>query len=51
VAKQKGHGRRRKPKDLPRRREEIDLSEAEKVCACCGMVKVRIGQSVSHSTL
>src|SRR3954452_25029577 len=43
--KRKGHGRRRKPKDLPRRREEIDLSEAEKVCACCGTVKVRIGQS------
>src|SRR6476619_3048931 len=44
----KGHGRRCKPKDLPRRREEIDLSEAEKVCACCGALKVRIGQSVSE---
>src|SRR3954454_21925517 len=42
----KAHARRCKPKDLPRRREEIDLSEAEKVCACCGTVKVRIGQSV-----
>jgi transposase len=47
-AKRKGHGRRRKPKDLPRRREEIDLTEAEKVCACCGAVKVRIGQSISE---
>jgi transposase len=44
----KGHGRRCKPKDLPRRREEIDLSEAEKVCACCGTAKVRIGQAVSE---
>src|ERR1700733_12129208 len=32
----KGHGRQCKPKDLPRRREEVDLSDAEKVCACCG---------------
>lgn len=46
--KRKGHGRRGKPKDLPRRREEIDLSEAEKVCACCGTAKVRIGQSTSE---
>src|ERR1700692_3171578 len=29
AVKRKGHGRRCKPKDLPRRREEIDLSEAE----------------------
>src|SRR5262245_49514692 len=39
--KRKGHGRRRKPKELPRRREEIDLSDADKVCACCGTAKVR----------
>jgi hypothetical protein len=31
ATKRKGHGRRCKPKDLPRRREEIDLSDAEKV--------------------
>jgi transposase len=48
TTRRKGHGRRRKPKDLPRRREEIDLSDAEKVCACCGTVKIRIGQSVSE---
>ncbi len=45
--KRKGHGRRCKPKDLPRRREEIDLSDAEKVCSCCGGKKIRIGQSTS----
>jgi transposase len=47
-AKRKGHGRRCKPKDLPRRSEVIDLSEAEKVCACCGTLKIRIGQTVSE---
>ena len=48
ATKRKGHGRRGKPKDLPRRREEIDLSEAEKVCPCCGTAKIRIGQSTSE---
>ena len=48
ATKRKGHGRRCKPKDLPRRREEIDLSDAEKICVCCGTVKVRIGQNTSE---
>src|SRR5947208_2484705 len=48
ATKRKGHGRRCKPKDLPRRREEIDLSEPEKVCACCGTLKIRIGQTTSE---
>jgi transposase len=48
VMKRKGHGRRCKPKDLPHRREEIDLSDAEKLCPCCGKVKIRIGQSTSE---
>jgi transposase len=46
--KRKGHGRRRKPADLPRRPEVIDLSDAEKVCACCHATKIRIGQIVSE---
>ncbi len=46
--KRKGHGRRRKPADLPRRPEVIDLSDAEKVCPCCHATKVRIGQVVSE---
>jgi hypothetical protein len=41
--KRKGHGRRPKPKDLPRRPEVIDLTEAEKVCPCCGSAKARLG--------
>jgi transposase len=48
ATRRKGHGRRCKPKDLPRRAEVIDLSEAEKVCACCGTAKIRIGQTVSE---
>jgi transposase len=46
--KRKGHGRRAKPTDLPRRPEVIDLSDAEKVCRCCGAAKVRIGQTVNE---
>jgi transposase len=46
--KRKGHGRRRKPADLPRRSEVIDLSDAEKVCGCCHATKIRIGQVVSE---
>ncbi len=46
--KRKGHGRRGKSKDLPRRPEMIDLSDAEKVCGCCGTVKVRIGQTTNE---
>ncbi len=46
--KRTGHGRRRKPADLPRRREEIDLTDAEKVCGCCGTAKIRIGHVVSE---
>ena len=48
TTKRKGHGRRCKSKDLPRRREEIDLSEAEKRCTCCGKTKIRIGQRTTE---
>src|SRR6476646_4054172 len=30
------HGRRKLPKDLPRQRVEHDLTDAEKLCPCCG---------------
>jgi len=46
--KRTGHGRRAKPKDLPRRPEVIDLCEAEKGCSCCGSAKVRIDQTVTE---
>lgn len=46
--KRPGHGRRRRPRDLPRERVEIDLTDAEKTCPCCGEARVRIGADVSE---
>jgi transposase len=46
VPKRKGHGRKHNPTNLPRRREEIDLSEAEKVCPCCAGVRIKIGETI-----
>jgi transposase len=46
VPKRKGHGRRPNSATLPRRREEIDLSDAEKVCPCCAEVRIRIGETI-----
>jgi len=46
VPKRKGHGRKPNPANLPRRREEIDLGDAEKVCPCCAGVRVRIGETI-----
>jgi transposase len=43
-----GHGRRPRPADLPRERVEIDLTDAEKACPCCGRARVRIGAAVSE---
>jgi transposase len=40
-------GRRPLPASLPRQRIEIDLPDADKVCAC-GMPKTRIGEAVSE---
>lgn len=48
TSKRKGHGRRAKPKELPRRRELIDLTESEKICPCCSGTKVCIGESTSE---
>jgi len=46
VPKRKGHGRKPNPANLPRRREEIDLSEAEKVCPCCAGTRIKIGETI-----
>lgn len=43
-----GHGRRRLPADLPRERIEKDLSEREKLCPCCGQMRVKIGEEISE---
>ncbi len=47
VVKKKGHGRRPKPKNLPRERVELDLTQAEKACPCCGTERIRIGEDVT----
>jgi transposase len=46
--RRRGHGRRPHPADLPRERVEVDLTEAEKACPCCGERRVRIGTDVSE---
>jgi transposase len=48
VVKRKGHGRTPLPKDLRRERIEIDITEAEKACPCCGEARVRIGEDVTE---
>lgn len=47
-AKTKGHGRRRLPEDLPRERVEHTLSEAERLCPCCGIVCQKFGEDVKE---
>jgi transposase len=46
--RKKGHGRRRLPADLERRRQVHDLAEAEKVCPCCQQPRIRIGEETSE---
>ena len=46
--RRRGHGRQPLPRDLPREPVEIDLSEAEKLCPCCGRVRGRIGADTSE---
>ena len=43
-----GHGRRRIPEDLPRRRVVHDLAEDEKPCPCCGKMRQMIGEETSE---
>src|SRR5581483_291976 len=47
-AKRPGHGRKPLPPDLPRRREEHTLTEAERVCPCCQVVCQKFGEDVSE---
>jgi transposase len=46
-ARRRSTGRRPLPAHLPRRRVEIDVAEADKVCAC-GHAKTRIGEAVTE---
>ncbi len=46
-SKQRGHGRRRMPKDLPRVQRRYTLTEAERCCPECGRDRVKIGEETS----
>jgi transposase/uncharacterized coiled-coil protein SlyX len=48
TVKRRGHGCRDRPSNLPREREVLDLTEAEKTCPCCVTQRVRIGADVSE---
>lgn len=43
-----GHGRRKLPANLPRKKVIHDLPEAEKACPCCGEMRQLIGQELSE---
>lgn len=44
----RGHGRRRLPDSLPRRRIIHELSEAERGCPCCGKLRVKVSEELSE---
>ncbi|HMC88668.1 MAG TPA: IS66 family transposase, partial [Gemmataceae bacterium] len=43
-----GHGRKPLPKELPRRRQEHLLPEAQRLCPCCGEVCQKFGEDISE---
>jgi transposase len=47
-SRKNGHGRKRLPEHLERRRIEHDLTEAEKRCPCCHEPRVKIGEETSE---
>jgi len=46
--KRPGHGRKPLPPDLPRQRVEHTLSEAERLCPCCGELCQKFGEETSE---
>jgi len=46
--RRRGHGRRRLPDSLPRRRIIHELSEAERSCPCCGKLRVKVSEEISE---
>jgi transposase len=47
-AKRPGHGRKPLPKDLPRRRCEHTLPEAQRLCPHCGEVCAKFGEDIKE---
>ncbi len=48
TSSKRGHGRRSLPANLPRQSVVHDLSEFEKLCPCCGTLRVKIGEEISE---
>jgi transposase len=46
--RRRGHGRRRLPDSLPRRRIIHEMSEAERSCPCCGKLRVKVSEEISE---
>jgi transposase len=46
--KRPGHGRKKLPADLPRRRQEHELPEAQRLCPCCGKVCQKFSEEISE---
>ena len=46
--KKPGHGRKTLPKNLRRERIDYTLSEAERLCPCCGVLRHEIGVNLSN---
>jgi transposase len=44
----RGHGRRPLAKELPRESVPLDLTEAEKLCPCCGLPRICVGTDASE---
>ena len=47
-SKRRGHGRRKLPEHLPRRRMEHDLNDTDRSCPCCGETREKIGEEISE---
>jgi transposase len=46
--KRRGHGRRRLPDSLPRRRVVHKLNEQQRLCPCCGKLRAKVSEEVSE---
>ena len=44
----KGHGRRRPPKELPRKRIFHEVKAEDRLCKCCGQPMTQIGEQISE---
>lgn len=43
--------RRSLPTDLPRETRVLDISEADKICECCGQLRHQMGESISEKLI